>query len=69
MVAFFFFGNQQRSRRKVDQIGAMTFFLRLTENSEKTRSAEKYWPLWKEILPSLEQRSSYGTVSETGSLN
>ena len=45
MVAFFF-GNQQRTRRKVDRIGAMTiFFLRSTENSEKTRPAEKFWPL------------------------
>ena len=26
MVEFFFFGNQQRTQRKVDQIGAMTFF-------------------------------------------
>ena len=58
-----FFGNQQRPRRKVDQIGAMTFlfFWISTENLVKTRPTQKFWPLQKQILPPLEQRSSCGT--------
>ena len=36
-------GNQQETRRKVDQFGAITFFLflRSTENSEKSRPTQK----------------------------
>ena len=56
-----FFGNQPRPWRKVDQIVAMTFFWRSTENLVKTRPAQKFWSLHKQILPPLEQCSSCGT--------
>ena len=57
-----FFGNQQRPWRKVDQIGAMTFFVWIsTENLVKTRPIQKFWPLQKQIIPPLEQRSNCGT--------
>ena len=60
MVAFFFW-NQPRPRRKVDHIGAMTFFFWIsTENLMKTRPTQKFWPLQKQILPPLELRSSCG---------
>ena len=59
-----FFENQQRTRRKVDQIHAITFFcfLRSTENLVKTRQTQKFWPLRNKFCP-LEQRSSCGTGS------
>ena len=57
----FFFGNQPRPRRKVDHIGAMTFFFWIsTENLVKTRPTQKFWPLQKQILPPLELRFSCG---------
>ena len=59
-----FFLKQQRSRRKVDQIGAITFsfFGISTENLVKSRPTQQFWPLQKQILHPLEQRSSCGRV-------
>ena len=54
------FGDQQRTRTNVDQIGTMTFlFWRSTENSEKSRPTQNFGPprnnFWpppqKQILP------------------
>ena len=59
----FFFGDQQKTRKKLDQFGAMTFFL--TENPAESRPAQKFWPPYKEILLPLEQRSSCGTGQMT----
>ena len=62
-MVVFLGGNQQRTRREVDQIGAMTFvFLRSTENLVKTRTTQKFWPALKEILLTIERRSSCSTV-------
>ena len=56
-----FFGNQPRPRRKVDKIGAMTFFFWIsTENLVKTRRTKKFWHLQKQVLPPLKLRSSSG---------
>ena len=37
------------------------FFLRSTENSEKSTRTQKFWPPKKQILPPLEHRSGSGT--------
>ena len=55
-------GDQQRTRRKVGQFGAMTFlFWKSKEISEKSRPTQKFWPPQNEIFSPLEQRSSSGT--------
>ena len=58
----FFFEDQQTTRKKVDQIGARTFFLEgsSTENLVKTRPTQKFWPPETNFAP-LDQRSSCGT--------
>ena len=61
----YFFGNQERTRRKADQIGAMTFlfYCLRSKNLEKSRLTQKFWPTQKQTLPRpLEQRSSRGTA-------
>ena len=57
-------GDLQKTRRKVDQFGAMTF-LEGRGDQQKTRKRvdkpKNFGPLQKEILPPLEQHSSCGT--------
>ena len=51
----FFIGDQQRTRRKLDRVGAMTFFFEINHPKNFGPSPQKHFA-------PLEQRSSYGTV-------
>ena len=53
---FFFFGDQQKMRRKCDQFGAMTFFFEINQ-------PKNFGPPRKKFCPPIEQRSRCGTVS------